>query len=100
MTSRTPDNVSIERRRSDLTFEETDEITHWTDLSMAEQVFLDNFSCYLPAGERFFVESVRYFEDKIKSDKLREEVKKFYYQEVQHSISHSNFNKVLFKKNK
>jgi len=67
---------------------------------MAEQVFLDNFSCYLPAGERFFVESVRYFEDKIKSDKLREEVKKFYYQEVQHSISHSNFNKVLFKKNK
>jgi len=100
MTSGTPENVRIEKRRSGLKFEETDDVIHWSNKSVAEQVFLDNFSCYLPLGERFFVDSVRYFEDRIKNKKLKEEVKSFIYQEAQHSLSHHNFNKVLFSKNK
>ena len=100
MSIRTPENVRIEKRRSGLKFEATDDVIHWSNNSIAEQVFLDNFSCYLPLGERFFVDSVRHFEDRIKNNKLREEVKCFIYQEAQHSISHKNFNQAMFSKNK
>ena len=100
MSSGTPENVRIEKRRSGLRFDEADEVIHWSVNSVAEQVFLDNFSCYLPLGERFFVDSVRYFENRITNKILKEEVKYFIYQEAQHSISHQKFNQVLFSNNK
>jgi predicted metal-dependent hydrolase len=100
MASGTPENVRIEKRRSTLRFEATDEVIHWSNQSVAAQVFLDNFSCYLPVGERFFVESVRRFDDRITDEKLAAEARRFTYQEAQHSLSHHYFNQALFSRNK
>lgn len=100
MSSSTPENVSIERRRTGLRFEGFGDMPHWDNISISEQVFLDTFSCYLPLGEHFFIDSVRFFQDKIHNDRLREEVKNFIYQEAQHSISHQSFNNALYAKNR
>lgn len=57
------------------------------------------FSIYIPRGEKFFIKSVRYFEDKINDQELRELVKIFIKQEANHYKAHEVFNTGLEKQN-
>jgi len=57
--------------------------------------FWDNLSVLFPAGERFFMNSVRAFEAKIEDPALREEVRRFYQQEALHSREHVRYNDML-----
>ncbi len=53
------------------------------------------FSIYIPRGEKFFIKSVRYFEDQIKDPELQELVKTFIKQEANHYKAHEVFNNGL-----
>jgi predicted metal-dependent hydrolase len=60
-------------------------------MSMAASVF----SIYIPRGEKFFIKSVRYFEDRIEDPELKEKVKDFIKQEANHYRAHEDFNASL-----
>ena len=50
------------------------------------------FSATFPLGEKEFINSVMLFKDKIKDEKLLEEVKNFAAQEAQHAVQHRKLN--------
>ncbi len=68
---------------------------HWNGGDAFITRFLDALSINFPEGERFFMESVRAFEDRVHDPKLREDVKLFSRQEAQHGAAHSSYNKAL-----
>ncbi len=61
---------------------------HLTHLSNALQLLF-------PAGERFFIRSVKHYEDRITDPELRARIKGFYGQEGRHGHEHERFFKVL-----
>lgn len=52
-------------------------------------------SLLFPAGEKFFIDSVRAFEDEITDPVLREQVKGFVGQEAQHSHHHRAYDRLM-----
>jgi predicted metal-dependent hydrolase len=59
-------------------------LTHW----------FNAMSVVFPEGEKFFIDSVRHFEDEIKDPTLREQVRGFVAQEGHHSFQHRALNAV------
>ena len=57
--------------------------------------FLNSLSVLFPAGERFFIDSVKYFRDEIKDPELAASVKKFIGQETTHTNEHLLYNTLL-----
>jgi len=57
--------------------------------------FFDALSVHFPDGERFFIQSVRNYQDEIQDPKLRQDIKDFIRQEAQHGIVHDQFNEVM-----
>jgi predicted metal-dependent hydrolase len=57
--------------------------------------FFDALSVHFPEGERFFIQSVRNFQDRVKEPGLREDIRHFIRQEGQHGIVHDRFNEVM-----
>ena len=55
----------------------------------------DALSLTFPDGERYFIESVRLFRDKIKDPDLQQRVADFIRQEAQHGIAHDKMNQVM-----
>ena len=55
----------------------------------------DALSLTFPDGERYFIESVRLFRDKITDPDLQQRVADFIRQEAQHGIAHDKMNKVM-----
>mgnify|MGYP003450125388 FL=1 len=55
----------------------------------------DALSLTFPDGERYFIESVRLFRDKIKDPELQLRVADFIRQEAQHGIAHDKMNQVM-----
>ena len=68
---------------------------HWFGETQSVSTFWDNLSVLFPAGERFFMNSVRAFEGAVKDPKLKEEVRLFYQQEALHSREHVRYNDML-----
>jgi len=60
-------------------------VAHWFDV----------WSLFFPAGEAFFIESVRRFEDQIRSPTLRLQVRQFIGQEAIHGREHHFYNALL-----
>lgn len=56
---------------------------------------LNSFTLLFPAGEKFFIQSINKFQKDIHNQELKEEVKLFVRQEIQHSKEHSKFFKNL-----
>ncbi len=57
--------------------------------------FLNNLSVFFPAGERFFIQSVRAHAKKIKDPGIAEEARAFYAQEGLHTREHIRYNEML-----
>lgn len=57
--------------------------------------FFDALSVHFPDGERFFIQSVRNYQDRITDPRLKEDVKAFFRQEAQHGIVHDSYNAVM-----
>ena len=55
----------------------------------------DALSLTFPDGERYFIESVRLFRDKIKDPELQLRVADFIRQEAQHGMAHDKMNQVM-----
>lgn len=55
----------------------------------------DALSLTFPDGERYFIESVRLFRDKIQDPILKQKVADFIRQEAQHGLAHDKMNQVM-----
>jgi len=64
----------------------------WFDNNPAITEFLHALSVVFPQGEKFFIDSVVHFRDRIEDPTLQEQVKGFVSQEMQHSAQHVKYN--------
>lgn len=67
----------------------------WHGRSALQSHVLNTLSLMFPDGERFFVRSVKYFSDRATTDKMRNEIKAFIGQEMQHGAAHDRFNEAI-----
>lgn len=92
--SGTPDDceILVRQRKHDL-----GEVlkTDWVNGNAYATAIFNAMSMTFPVGETSFVDSVRYFSDKIDDPKLQEEMKAFYGQETVHRREHQNYNDLL-----
>lgn len=68
---------------------------YWLDGHPLKTHVMNALSAVFPVGERFFIDSVRLYEDKIQDPALRQEVKTFIAQEAHHTKEHIALNKSL-----
>ncbi len=93
-SSRTPEAVNIVRR--DVRFElDGHDVRTWHPEGLHIAHFFNALSLLFPEGERFFIDSVRKFQDRVRSPKLRTEVEAFIGQEATHSREHRRYNVAL-----
>lgn len=90
----TPDGVEIKARRMDFVFDEKVP-RYWFANDPVLTHFLNVLSLTFPEGERFFVDSVRAFRDKVTDPQRQKEISGFIGQEAMHSKEHNTFNAFL-----
>ena len=88
--------ISVRPRQMDFNFPE--EIPrYWFDDNPYITHFLNALSSVFPEGERFFIETVRYYMDQIDDPELLKEVRGFIGQEAHHGKQHEEFNALIEK---
>lgn len=68
---------------------------HWHSGNAFKSHFYDAMSVQFPEGERFLIDSVRHFRDRIEDPALKEEIRGFIGQEGHHSRVHHDYNQRL-----
>lgn len=68
---------------------------YWWDNDPVKTLLLAALSASFPAGERFFIDSVRHYQDRITDPELKKAVKGFIGQEAHHSREHDLMNGFL-----
>lgn len=68
---------------------------YWHGGRRSVTLFFNNLSIFFPAGERFFIASVKRYKDRIKDEPLREEVAAFCAQEGIHGREHIRYNEMI-----
>jgi predicted metal-dependent hydrolase len=86
--------TSIPVRRMDFAFP-ADLPKYWFRGNPWITHFLNGLSSVFPDGERFFIQSVRNYQDRIEDPQLLREVRAFIGQEANHGKEHEAFNKLL-----
>jgi predicted metal-dependent hydrolase len=71
------------------------DLDHWHPAGRHVSLYFHAMSVFFPEGEKFFIRSVRHFEDRIHDPKLNEEVRAFIGQEAKHGREHRDYNRVL-----
>lgn len=79
----------------DLRFDLDDAPRDWHPAGAAVTRFFDNLSLFFPAGEVFFIKSVKAHRDHVTDPALAEAVRKFYAQEAFHGREHRRYNRWL-----
>ena len=69
----------------------------WYDNDPFKTLLLSALSGGFPAGEHFFIHSIRHFQDQIKDPELRQAVRAFIGQEAHHSKEHDVLNDLMIK---
>lgn len=90
----TPANVTIAPHRMGLQFASSTP-RYWYDNDPVVSHFLNALSLSFPDGERFFVDSVRFFRDRIDDPARQKDISGFIGQEAMHTLEHSTFNRFL-----
>lgn len=72
-----------------------DRISDWNRNSVHISHFLNAMSIFFPVGERFFIDSVRHYRDRVTDPTLQEAVKGFIGQEAMHGREHEEYNDAL-----
>lgn len=90
MTARLHPEAGITVRRMD--FEFRDVPRYWADNDPHFTHLLNALSATFPEGERFFVDSVRLFQDRINDPVLKQQVSAFIGQEAMHAREHGHYN--------
>lgn len=96
--SRKPDDIFLLARRLEQPDYQSVN-TDWFADNPILTTYMNVFSIYIPRGEKFFIKSVRYFEEQIDDAVLREQVKTFIKQEANHYKAHDDFNHGLEQRN-
>ena len=92
--SRMPEGMNLEVRN--MRFDLSEQLSKdWLDNDAFKTAFFNALSMTFPAGERFFIESVRLYKDEVKDPKLKQEMSDFYSQEGMHSREHRKYNRLL-----
>lgn len=81
-------------RRMDFAFDD-DIPEYWFDNDPFKTLLLAAMSGGFPEGERFFIESVRHYQDRITDPELREAIRAFIGQEGHHAKEHKGLNEFL-----
>lgn len=92
--SATPAGMIPEVRRPDFDFP-ADLPTWWWDNNPMKTLLLAALSSGFPPGERFFIDSVRYYQDRITDPELQKAIRGFIGQEAHHSKEHKALNGFL-----
>lgn len=93
MTTEAPRRETPEVR--DFRFELSNVPRHWHGGQRSVTLFFNNLSLFFPAGERFFVASVKTFRNQVTDEQLRRELDAFCAQEGHHSREHVRYNRML-----
>lgn len=83
----------LEVRRQQVDFKKEEK--YWLDNNKIMTHTMNGLSLLFPQGERFFVDSVRYYRDTINNKLLQQEIKGFIGQEAMHSLQHIAMNNIL-----
>lgn len=67
----------------------------WHPAGLHVTQFFNTLSIFFPAGERFFIQSVRNYREEIADQKLKEQVSAFIGQEAFHTREHEEYNEAL-----
>lgn len=84
----------ITRRRVDFKFDPA-KADSWYSAQRGEAFFYNTTSFFFPPGEKFFIESVQHYQDRITDPALRDQVKDFIYQEAMHTTMHVRYNQAI-----
>lgn len=87
----------IKVRKMDLTFPD-DIPDFWFDNNPFLTAFMMSLSVSFPAGERYFIDSVRHFQPQISDVELLAQIKGFIGQEANHTREHTALNELLGRK--
>jgi predicted metal-dependent hydrolase len=68
---------------------------HWADDNPVLTAFMSALSATFPPGERFFIESVRHYAERVTDPALKERIRGFIGQEANHTKEHIAFNAFL-----
>lgn len=90
-----PTTSPIPRRRPVLGLPPAAVASRWYRGELFHTRFCDALSLFFPEGERFFVESVHHFRDRLSDPALRAAVADFVAQEAAHGRAHRAFNGTL-----
>jgi len=78
-----------------ISFDISDVPVFWNGGDPVLTRFFDALSVHFPDGERFFIQSVRNYQDQVTDPKLKADVRSFFRQEAQHGIVHDQYNAVM-----
>jgi predicted metal-dependent hydrolase len=93
-SARAPEGLNVVRR--DLRFDFSDrDLRTWHPAGLHVAHFFNALSIFFPEGEKFFIDSVRHYADRIRSPRLQREVSGFIGQEAMHSREHRHYNEAL-----
>jgi predicted metal-dependent hydrolase len=96
VASKTPKNMIPKVRRPQFAFSEANDMPrYWWDNDPAKTLLLAALSASFPPGERFFIDSVRHYQDQITEPELKKAIKGFIGQEAHHSREHELMNGFL-----
>lgn len=68
-------------------FDVKDVPIYWNDGDPVLTRFFDALSVHFPDGERFFIQSVRNYQDQVTDPKLKEEIRRFFRQETRQRVA-------------
>ncbi len=86
--------ANIVRRRVAIDFDSAP-VDHWLPDKPIVETFLNTVSFFFPVGEKFFIETVNNYRDRITDPLLKDQVRRFIYQEGMHTKEHSICNRRL-----
>ena len=92
--SRMPEGMNLEVRTS--RFDLNEQLSkEWLDKDAFKAAFFNALSMTFPAGERFFIDSVRHYKTDVTDPKLKQEISHFIGQEGMHSRERRKYNRIL-----
>jgi len=83
--------------RRDLKFRlPAERISDWNRGSAHHSHFMNTLSLFFPVGERFFIDAVRHYRDRVTDPELKKAVTAFIGQEAMHGREHEDYNQAMF----
>jgi predicted metal-dependent hydrolase len=92
--SHTPPDVPVRPRNREHQLEQS-LARDWFDNHPFKTAWFNAMSITFPLGEKFFIDSVRHYADRIEDPKLREDIRGFIGQEGFHRREHDRYNQAL-----